>query len=436
MSKKKLGFINKIFYNNKYLFVFSIILAIIIWVSVVMEFSPETTYVISDVPVKVSTSETSAGIAGLKPFGTEDLKVDVTISGPRYSIRTTDVSSDNFKVEAIISNVTSVGYHTLQLKASIVDKSATYTIKSVSKDSINVYFDNYTREKVLPLELKGVPQTNLAVEGTYCEGAVLSQNTITVSGATYQINELGDKIYATFDSSKLSFPLKETANFDVDILLQDENGNKLQFVNIVDNVKITGTIPVLEIKNLDTSVSFKNVPKTSGISMPSNISYTISPSSVDAAAAKDVLGSMNMLDVGVIDFREVAAGTNIFTFKVEDITSAKVVEDIEEFTVTVNASNVSSAVMSIPIKNAEITNVPSGYKASLVEKVYSIENVTFVGPLSTIENLDADDIKVTVDLNGISEVSEGNHNVNAIISINQNGVWAYGKYNVSVKLFR
>ncbi|MBQ6624627.1 MAG: hypothetical protein IIX39_02280, partial [Clostridia bacterium] len=202
------------------------------------------------------------------------------------------------------------------------------------------------------------------------------------------------------------------------------------------NVKITGTIPVLEIKNLDTSVSFKNVPKTSGISMPSNISYTISPSSVDVAAAKDVLGSMNMLDVGVIDFREVAAGTNIFTFKVEDITSAKVVEDIEEFTVTVNASNVSSAVMSIPIKNAEITNVPSGYKASLVEKVYSIENVTFVGPLSTIENLDADDIKVTVDLNGISEVSEGNHNVNAIISINQNGVWAYGKYNVSVKLFR
>ena len=436
MSKKKLGFINKIFYNNKYLFVFSIILAIIIWVSVVMEFSPETTNVISDVPVKVSTSETSAGIAGLKPFGTEDLKVDVTISGPRYSIRTTDVSPDNFKVEAIISNVTSVGYHTLQLKASIVDKSATYTIKGVSKDSINVYFDNYTREKVLPLELKGVPQTNLAVEGTYCEGAVLSQNTITVSGATYQINELGDKIYATFDSSKLSFPLKETANFDVDILLQDENGNKLQFVNIVDNVKITGTIPVLEIKNLDTSVSFKNVPKTSGISMPSNISYTISPSSVDAAAAKDVLGSMNMLDVGVIDFREVAAGTNIFTLKVEDITSAKVVEDIEEFTVTVNASNVSSAVMSIPIKNAEITNVPSGYKASLVEKVYSIENVTFVGPLSTIENLDADDIKVTVDLNGISEVSEGNHNVNAIISINQNGVWAYGKYNVSVKLFR
>ncbi|MBQ6625171.1 MAG: hypothetical protein IIX39_05075, partial [Clostridia bacterium] len=225
MSKKKLGFINKIFYNNKYLFVFSIILAIIIWVSVVMEFSPETTYVISDVPVKVSTSETSAGIAGLQPFGTEDLKVDVTISGPRYSIRTTDVSPDNFKVEAIISNVTSVGYHTLQLKASIVDKSATYTIKGVSKDSINVYFDNYTREKVLPLELKGVPQTNLAVEGTYCEGAVLSQNTITVSGATYQINELGDKIYATFDSSKLSFPLKETANFDVDILLQDENGN-------------------------------------------------------------------------------------------------------------------------------------------------------------------------------------------------------------------
>lgn len=436
MKKKRNKIFNTIFYNNKYLLIFSVVLAVIIWVAVVIEFSPENEYVVYNVPININTKETSAEVAGLHPFGTEDMKVDITISGPRYSIRTSDISADDFKVEAVISDVTTVGEHNLMLKYSIVDRTATYSIESISKESVTVYFDNYTSEKVLPLELKGLPEEEkLAVEGTYCEGAVLSQNSITLSGATYQINALGDKVYAVYDSSKLTFPLKETASFDIELLLQDEYGRSLEYVNIIDGSKVTCTIPVLEIKNVQTSVTFKNVPKNNSNSIPSNITYTISPQNVDVAAASDVLMSMSSLDIGVIDFCEIKPGTNTFTIDASKITSAKIAdENVDEFTITLYADSVSSFTKSIPVSCVEFKNIPDGYRATLTSDKYCITNVTFVGPVSELENLNDSDITVSLDMGSMDEVTEGINEIGATISVDINGVWTYGKYTVAVNV--
>ena len=434
-NKTRTKFFNKIFYNNKYLLLFSVILAVIVWASVVMEFSPESEFVISSVPVSVSSEGTDAAATGLRPFGTEDLTVDVTISGPRYSTKISDISTDDFKVEAVVSNVTSVGEHELSLKYSVADKKAPYTIKSISKQSVWVYFDNYTSEKVLPIELIGIPEDNLAQADMYCEGVILSQNSVTVSGATSQINSLGDKIYASFDSSGISFPLNKTVNFDVNLILQDANGKRLNYITIPDGADITCSIPVMEIKNTTTSISFKNVPKTSGNNMPSNISYVISPQEVDVAAASDVLSSMSSLDVGVVDFRKIAPGQNVFVFDSADITSAKIADDtVTEFTVTVIASNVTSARMSIPSGRASLKNIPDGYRATLTDENYCIEDAVFVGPSATLENLSASDISVTVNMASLKQVKEGENEISALITVNQNGVWAYGEYTVSVNL--
>ncbi|MBQ7654211.1 MAG: hypothetical protein IJS17_03985, partial [Clostridia bacterium] len=378
---------------------------------------------------------TDAAATGLRPFGTEDLTVDVTIAGPRYSTKISDITTDDFNIEAVVSNVTSVGEHELSLNYSVADKKASYTIKSISKQSVWVYFDNFTSEKVLPIDLLGVPETNLAQEGLYCEGVVLSQNSVTVSGATSQINSLGDSIQASYDSSGISFPLSKTVNFDVNLILQDSNGKRLNYITIVDGAEITGSIPVMEIKNVAASVSFKNVPKTSGNNMPNNISYVISPDSVDVAAASDVLSSMSTLDVGVVDFRNISPGANSFTFKSADITSAKIADDsITEFTVTIYAANVTTASMSVPVSCATLKNIPDGYRASLADETYCISNATFVGPSSTLENMAATDITVTVNVDSASEIKEGKIEAPATIVINQNGVWSYGEYTVSVNL--
>ena len=52
MKKRKLP-ISKLFYNNRFAMVFSIIVAVIIWLVVALFFSPEVERVIKNVPVKI-----------------------------------------------------------------------------------------------------------------------------------------------------------------------------------------------------------------------------------------------------------------------------------------------------------------------------------------------------------------------------------------------
>ena len=436
MKKFRLSNLNKIFYNNRYLMVFSIVVAVIVWIAVVMEYSPETEYTISDVPVKVNVEDTSAELAGLHPFEADDYTVDLVIVGPRYSIRASDISKDDFNVSAVITDVTTVGEHVLDLKAVPVNKSANYSIESMSRNTVTVYFDNYTSEKVIPVELTGVPQDNLAVEGKYCDGAVLSQNTITVSGATSQINRLGEKVYATMGDENLSFPLEKTATFDAELLLKDSLGNDLRYINIDDGKKIVGTIPVLEMKTFKTNVSFKNTPVANAENaLPSNISYTITPSEVSVAAAEDVLNSMSVFDIGSIDFKDIPYNGGTFTFKTSDITSAKVVDkSIEEFTVTVKVENTSSTTVDIPSSNVKINNTPDGYTARVVASSYCIEDAVICGVTDSIEDFDVTKVNVDVDLGSVENLAEGRREVNAVLSVNQNGFWVYGKYSVLIEL--
>ena len=72
----KAPFFHKLFYNNRYLAVFSFIAAFITWIVVVMEFSPETTYKIQDVPVEINIENTTAEKLDLQPFTEKEYTVD------------------------------------------------------------------------------------------------------------------------------------------------------------------------------------------------------------------------------------------------------------------------------------------------------------------------------------------------------------------------
>ena len=96
----KIPFFHKLFYNNRYLAVFSFIAAFIIWIVVVMEFSPETTYKIQDVPVVITLENTTAEKLDLQPFTEKEYTVDVTVKGKRYSITQRDISPEDITVTA------------------------------------------------------------------------------------------------------------------------------------------------------------------------------------------------------------------------------------------------------------------------------------------------------------------------------------------------
>ncbi len=79
--------LRKLIYNDKYLIVFSIITAVIVWISTSMSFSPETTKTIT-VPVNVDFRQfCPADQLGIKCYGDTKIDVDVTVNCKKYLAR-------------------------------------------------------------------------------------------------------------------------------------------------------------------------------------------------------------------------------------------------------------------------------------------------------------------------------------------------------------
>ena len=142
MKKKKLTFQNLI-YDNRIVLAFSLVTALIIWLVVAIQFSPEDDRVVEGVPVKIEVSNNVMNL-GLEMFGKTDYKVDVKVHGKRYEVAESVLSADDIVVTAKTNYVDSAGSHVLKLEVNAKDpQSMDYDIISVSRSSITVYFDYY-----------------------------------------------------------------------------------------------------------------------------------------------------------------------------------------------------------------------------------------------------------------------------------------------------
>ena len=81
MKKKKISFKNLI-YDNRFVLALSIIAAVIIWIVVAIQASPEDDRIIKDVPVKIEISNNVSNL-GLLMFGNTDFSVEVKVLGKR-----------------------------------------------------------------------------------------------------------------------------------------------------------------------------------------------------------------------------------------------------------------------------------------------------------------------------------------------------------------
>ena len=78
-SKKGKFSLRKLIYNDKYLIIISILLALIIWVVTSINLSPETTKTVN-VSFTPDFSDTAVEQLGLKCYGDEKIDIEVTIS--------------------------------------------------------------------------------------------------------------------------------------------------------------------------------------------------------------------------------------------------------------------------------------------------------------------------------------------------------------------
>ena len=123
-NKKKFS---DLLHNDKLMLAFSFVAAIIIWLAVVINVSPETTTTIQNVKVTIDNAVPSQ--FGLEVFGDSEFYVDVTVKGKKYQI--SSLKPEDIKILAQTNNVESAGVRTLLLKYDQTFGNNDYTVTAI-----------------------------------------------------------------------------------------------------------------------------------------------------------------------------------------------------------------------------------------------------------------------------------------------------------------
>lgn len=430
MADKNKTKLQSLLESNKFSLAFSFVLAFVIWISVAMVFSPQTQRVIEDVPVKIVMENSVPEKFGLQMFGQTEFTVDVTITGKRYVVGSKNVNADSIEVVAQTGYVDSAGKKRLQLKASLVDTTADYEIKSVSDEYIEAYFDEY-KEAKFPIELKLDYDGEVIPEG-YIQGEPLitiNSETVTevkITGAAQQINNIKN----VFAYVELNKPLTETTVLDTELVPTDEYGTSLKYIKIngEDSLMAIVTIPVLKTGELNTDVDFSGEPS---VYVTNPLVTKISPAKVTVGMPEDTFDDTEVLTLTEIPFSSLDAKKNVFILSKAEVENSnrKILDEIDAFKVTVDLSHLSKKTIDVSTQKIVLLNKTATKDYSFKDDFITIE---VIGPEDAIENLTEADIVAQVNLND-TELVDGVNEVEVKFSLNNSAnSWVFETYNTSL----
>ncbi len=421
------------FGNQKFMAVFSVILSVIIWAAVKINYSADTVRTVSD--VNVNLGETAQEY-GFTPFVDEqELSVDVEVMGKAYNINAQALSKDDIIVEASNSFVDSAGYKVVYLTARIADAAAgnDFEITKIIPSSITVYYD---REATDTFNVVARVQNTQSIvkDGFILGNPVPSHNTVTVSGPATILSEI-ENVYFDVTVPEEGLPLAETAEFPAELTYPTKRTGDLKFLvcESVDSETSPATVllPVYEKKTVPTVVKFINMPE--GIEVPQ---YSVTPSEVEIIYNPKEGEKFSEFVAGTVDFKKLDNAQNSFTLSVDQEKLAVRLTDktVSEFDVSVDMSDYSETTVSYAVANVMFLNKQDGMVYSLATGG-NLDTITVIGPEKSVSAITSDDIRIEINVSALNNSRTNSQLLDANISIensNINDCWVYGEYQAYV----
>ena len=431
MKKGKKSLSEKLIYNNKFVMLVSVSLAIIIWVSVKINYSTDITRVVSDVRISLNTSVSSE--TGYKYFVDEDkLYVDVEISGKAYDINSNVISKDDIIVTASEVYVDSAGYKVLSLSAR-VEGNGSAQIVSVIPSTVAVYFDREVTDTFnVEAQLTNDPLT--VVDENYLFSALIpSKKTVQVTGPETVLSQL-EKVYFTATADNSILPLAENTALNATVKYEFNGTADAYYLKCPELEKDTPkvTVVIKEQKTIPTAIKYVNQPS---VYTASDDNITIDPATVK------ILGSTSSKEnrylVETVDFRTLSNKKNVFKYTSEEAQSSdKLVDDIEIFTVTIDFSHLSSKRFDPAACSVIYVGTDDSYDYFLDFSGFDNDEITVIGPRTSLSQLTAESIQIEVDADDLSAARSGSQIIEisniSIQSEQKNDCWVYGSYTAEL----
>lgn len=422
-SNKKSNFsIKRLIYNDKYLIIFSLVLAVLIWIVTSLNIGTDETKTVKvDVPIALG-DEVSEQL-GMQYYSLQDtIQVSVTVSGAKFVVG--QVTQNDLSVKFDTSSVNRTGEQTIPILVTNASNNLDFDIMSTYPSSIEAYFD-VNETKTFDLYLK-YDENNVA-EGYTFGDPVLSEDKIIISGPKTYVDKI-ERAAVNVDFGA-DVDLTEPYNIDCNIDLEGIGVEKsyLTATSRTDTetpIKtVSVTLPVLKITKLPVSVNFEDKPS----GLPDDaISVEYSVDTLNAG----VLDSANINNavIGTISFDDLKVGENQFNFDITNLQGITVIDkSIKKIAVTVTvSSDYTTQTVSVNKQKVVVEGVPKGYKAT----VKSIDSTRINAVVLSGTSVSSDDVVLKCD------VSEQNDNNKYVINaqIANNNSWVYGKYVATIEL--
>ncbi len=429
MSKRFLN-LRGLFSNTKFLVVFSVVLAFIFWIVVAIEYTPIVQSVIEDVPVVIDMTDTAPERLGLKPFGGENLTVNITVEGKRYDVGGKKVTAEDFKVEAETAYVDSAGEKALAIKATPVKANVEYEIVDLSSDYVNVFFDREVTKEISLTPRIVSDSGDVAADGfAFYEEEVSAEKTISVTGPKTEI----DKIQEAFLDINLDEPLKMSKAVEGTIAFETGSVDEIKYLSVngekVENVKLTATIPIYKLQTLPVTVSFTHAPKAY---LDAPIEFISRPETVYAAVRQDGKEELTELVVGEIDFSAITPVKHVFTFDTVDIKNAKILDNTKKIEVTLQLpENISTSKVNVLKDNITIEGAAENSAYDI--KIEGAGTVTVCANSNDIPDIKPEDIHGVINLTDVEVNSAGRRLLIRFTVMSSEDSWVSGTYYATVK---
>ena len=424
MNNKKKEKKSTLLLNDKrVLLIFSVVVAVALWMWITIEKSPEIESVISNVKVHIETENSVPSQLGLEVFGQTDFTIDVVVKGEKYIVKS--LRPEDIVVVASTNYVDSSGVKTLQLKVSPKDDNSDFEIVSYSTNYIEVFFDT---KKTIEFPVEGIIQQDLSsiIPNDCILGDILlSKDTVSISGPTSEINKITN-VQAIVD---IDYVLERTDTFDCVLKLVTSDGSVPQYVTYDNGDSlITVTVPVLKEVLLDTKIQFKNAPSYF-INNP--LSYSIYPSKIKAAIPVDMIDMDYIVDT--IDFCEISNGNNTFNIDIISNPAIKILdENFTSFTVRIDTAGLASKSIVVPSSNISINNSYNDMNIKLADNKDIA--VKIIGSESELKKINSENLSIVVDTEG-QEIDSNTTVLKGRVIINgSSSCWGYGYYDVKVRI--
>ncbi len=419
MKTKRRFSLSRLFRNNKFVLILSLIIAVILWVIISLSNTNETDSIISNIPIQINLSD-DAEQNGLEIFSGDDQNASVSVRGNRVTLGS--ITSDDIIVSAqTAGTISTSGTYALSLTAKKVSGADNFEINSVSPSVITIFVDQ-SKSSTFKVENK----LKYTVAEGYHADVTLSANEIKVKGPQTEVS----KIASVGIEGNVGGEIREDRSSDFDVVLYDSSGTEIHngMIELSDS-SITANFSVMPEKEVPITLAYKNKP--SDLNIDSFVD--ISPTKILIAGPKKDLKKITSISTEEIDFSDISNKKTKFKLDLDLPNKIVNLSENKNIDVTLDMRSYKSKRINISNDNFEVTGLDEDYTYNFSTDEISI---SVKGPKSKIKKISASDISCVIDASDIDGTT-GSISLPAEIKLKDSkSCWVYGEYKVNIYVFK